>query len=426
MKSQDRLVKVIEFWLDIVKKSTLFPREIVPSIDMKGKEVIDIVGPRRSGKSSVLKLLIGRLPKNAHWMYINFEDPFFVENHSPYVIEELIETYEAYFGSPLRYLFLDEIQNIDRWETVVRKLRDSGRYKVVVTGSSSKLLSGELASLLSGRHLSYRLLPLSFREYLSFIGETNVTRKDLLVRDKVFLKHFQSYLTTGGFPEIVLTRNGELLKQYYDDILQRDIVNRYDVREKEILKNMGVFLMNNAAKIVSIGALKKQYDISYQLASAYLGYFEEAFLVFEIPQFSYSVKSQQRSLKKLFAVDTGLAAAVSFRFSEERGRMLENAVFLHAIRQGATVWYIKTATSEIDFVVKWPNGNTAILQVAWELDDAKTREREIRGLRDALKTVKGVDELIILTYHTRDLVRVGRRKVNIIPVYEWMCEESRS
>lgn len=419
MESKE-LVKLIDFWRVAVLDGSLYSRAIMKEINFQSKEVIDLVGPRRSGKSSIFKLLIKNLPSGASWLYINFEDPFFVDANSPRIIEQLIDVYRGYFSKTLRYLFFDEIQNIKQWETAIRKLRDSGKYKIFVTGSSSKLLSGELASLLSGRHLSYQVWPLSFAEYLNFQGLQALSPKDLILKEIALIKHFDAYLKEGGFPEAVLTHNQTLVRQYYEDIVQRDIVKRYAIREKEALEKMGIFLMSNSAKIVSVSSLKKLYNLSFTAVANYLSYFQEAFLCFAVPAFSFSLKTQQKSFKKIYAVDTGLAANVSFKFSEDKGRMLENIVFLGLKRCGRDVYYFKTANSEVDFLAIDKKGKKQLIQVVWDIEDAATRQREIKGLDQARKQAPNATGLI-LTYQTRTVVKDGDGKsVKVMPVWEWL------
>ncbi len=414
------LIKVIDFWQKNAEEKGLLPRVIVDKIDTDTQEVVDIVGPRRSGKSSVMKLLIQKIKTKGNWLYMNFEDPYFLEHSNASVIEELIEAYKVYFKPSLSYVFFDEIQNILSWEKAVRKLRD-GQYKIFLSGSSSKLLSGELAGLLTGRHISYQLLPLSFREYLMFHGVSLPDKKAVLLQDTVLQKHLEEYLQIGGFPAIVLSSNQELLKQYYTDMIQRDIVRRHKVREAPILEKMGAYLISNAAKIVSLSSLQKLYGISYDLASTYLEYFKEAFLLFELPQFSYSLKTQQKALKKNYPIDTGLANAVSFRFSEESGRMLETSVFLELKRQEKETYYYKTDSGkEVDFFVKG-KGRNELIQVVWNLTDEKTKKREINSLFEAMEEQK-LKNGLILTFNTREKFSLNNRDILIQPVYQWLLE----
>ena len=414
------LVKVIDFWQENARQIGLLPRAIIDAIDTKTKEAVDIVGPRRSGKSSVMKLLIQKMKAKGNCLYMNFEDPYFLERSTPSVIEELMEAYTVYFKPNLSYIFFDEIQNISSWEKAVRKLRD-GQYKIFLSGSSSKLLSGEFSSLLTGRHISYQLLPLSFREYLMFLRVPLPDKTAMILQDAALQKYMEEYLGIGGFPAVVLSGNQELLKQYYTDMIQRDIVRRHEVREAPILEKMGAYLITNSAKIVSLSSLQRLYGISYELVSTYMDYFKEAFLLFEMPQFSYSLKTQQKAMKKIFPVDTGLANAVSFRFSEDRGRMLETAIFLELRRRQKETYYYKTDSGkEVDFFVKDKEKNEFI-QVAWDLDDEKTRQREIASLLEAMEEQK-LKRGLILTFNTRENLSLNNKNIAVQPTHQWLIE----
>lgn len=417
------LVKIIEDWHKTVKVTPLFPRDLLRTIDTKTQEVVDIIGPRRSGKSFIFKLLILQIRDKGTWLYINFEDPYFVTHNDPQIIEQIIEVYKEYFSPSLTCLFFDEIQNIRNWETVIRKLRDTALYKIYITGSSSKLLSGELATVLSGRHLSYPLLPLSFREFLSFRNVHIVHKKDVLTKKQTLVRLFDEYLEYGGFPQVVLEKKHELLKQYYSDIVEKDIIKRHDVRQKTILEQMGLFLLSNSAKTISIESLKKTYDISYELASDYLEYFKEAFLVFELPQFSYSLKRQQKAYKKIFSVDTGLAGATSFRFSEDKGRMLENLVFLHLKRTFEAIYYYKTARGkECDFLVKQGRGPLIPIQVSWSINEEKTKRRELDALFETMDELKLSTGLLLTHDDSPDTITQGSKTIHQLPVYSWALD----
>lgn len=416
------LLKIIDFWQGVAQEKNLRSRQLVKKIDMETKEIIDIVGPRRSGKSSIMKIMIQKLKTKGNFLYMNFEDPYFIDHNTPMVLEELIETYKEYYQTELTYLFFDEVQNITSWEKAVRKLRDLGQYKIFISGSSSKLLGSEFASLLSGRHLSYQLLPLSFAEYLDFQGIHIQRKKDIILKEKALLRHYSEYLNWGGFPAVVLSKKQELLKQYYSDIIQKDIVKRYEIREKAVLDKIGVYLLTNSAKTISVTAIKNLYGISHELASNYLEYFKDAFLVFEVPQFSYSIKTQQKALKKIYAVDTGLANTISFRFSEDKGRILETSVFLALKQSEKEMYYYKTNSGkEVDFLIKENNNNVQLLQVAWDIEDEKTKQREIGGLVEAMEEQK-VKQGLLLTYDTSEKILVDDKQIQIQPVNQWLLE----
>ncbi len=424
--SQDQLIEIINFWQNNASSKELFGRFIVDKIDVDSKEVIDLIGPRRSGKSSVMKLLIQKIGTNGNWLYLNFEDPFFISNNSPQVIEEAITVFKTHFNSNLKYLFFDEIQNIQNWESAIRKLRDSEQYKIFITGSSAKLLSQELSTLLSGRHLSYQLLPLSFGEFLEFrqAGKLAGSIKNLTINNDLLLKHFSDYMGTGGFPEVVLSKRMELAKQYYNDIVQKDIMSRYDIRDKVALEKIGLFLLSNSAKVVSMSALGKIYNLSSVIVADYVEYFKTAFLFFELPLFSFSLKTQQKALKKIYAIDTGLAGAAAIKFSKDQGRILENIVLLHLKRLNWEIYYYHAGLNEVDFVIKKSAGGFKLIQVAWNLSDKKTQTREVRGLQKAVAELK-TDDCLVLTFDTKETIKCGQTSIDVLPVYQWILQGER-
>lgn len=418
---EEQAIKVIDFWQKTVTKERLFERFIPGKIDYKSREVIDVMGVRRSGKSSVLKLIIEKLKIHDHSLYLNFEDPFFIDHNTPQIIEQLIEVYKEHFNHDLTHLFFDEIQSIDKWQHSIRKLREEGIYRIYITGSSSKLLSGELATLLTGRHLSYTVFPLSFSELLHWKGIKVENKKQWVLREIQVKKVFAEFLRFGGFPEIVKTENIALLKTYFYDILQKDVIGRYDIRDKSTLEKMAQFILSHAGKTVSIESLKNTFSISYETASHYLEYFKEAFLIFDVSQFSYSLKSQQKSFKKMYSIDHGLSNAVSFRFSEDRGRILENIVMIEIKRRGAEVFYYKTANNlEVDFYVHTQH-TKKLIQVCQSLADEKTKKREMRSLLVALEEV-GEKEGLILTEDEEDELRVENKLIKVMPIYKWLVD----
>ena len=413
------LEKVINFWKRVALKGPIFPRELAQKVGFDNKEVIDLTGVRRSGKSFLLRLLIAKVKKD--WLYVNFEDPLFLGNNGPLIIEDLINAYKDMEGAFQKYLFFDEIQNISQWEATIRKYRDAENCKIFITGSSSKLLGGELATRLTGRHLSYEVFPLSFKEYLDFKGVSVKNKTDLALKDGVLLRNFREYLQNGGFPEAVVTSKPEILKQYYLDILNKDVLARYEIRDRAALEQMGAFLISSSAKTVSLLSLQKQYQLTYESVTSYLAMFKECFLLFELPQFSYSLRTSQKSLKKIYCVDTGLANATSTKFSQDLGRMLETAVYLHLRRAGKDLYYFRGDNDiEVDFIIKDREQVVEAVQVCWDISDKKTLGRELRGLTAAKEL--GFKKATILTFETKGERTVGGLKVDIQPVWRWMLE----
>jgi len=414
---EKEIIKVIDFWLKTLKSDGVYPRSVLDKINFDTKEIVVLTGARRSGKSSILNLIINKLKIKDKSLYINFEDPFFVENNSPLIIEKIINVYKEYFNKDLEYLFFDEIQNINKWENALRKLRDSEYYKIFVTGSSSKLLSREISSLITGRHLSYEVLPLSFKEFLSFNGLIKISKKDLTLKETEIKNLFAQYAQIGGFPEVVIKKDFQLLKNYFYDILYKDIMARYNIREKDILEKMLLFLLSNFSKIVTVESLKNNYKISFETASNYMEYIRESFLIFSLTQFSYSLKAQTNFLKKNYAIDMGLAKTVSFRFSENNGRILENLVFLELRRREKEVFYYK-GNKECDFIVKDGVKLLSAIQVSQILNN-ENRDREISGLLEAMESLK-ISSGMILTEDQEEKIKIKGKKIDVFPIWKWM------
>ena len=419
----DKAIKIISFWQNSLNGGKLFHREAMEKIDFDSKEIVDVIGPRRSGKSSLLKLIINRFDMTDNFLYVNFEDPFFIENKDADVIEELIEIYEEYFNKDLKYLFFDEIQEVTNWEKAIRKLRDGTNYKIFITGSSSVLLSKELSSLITGRHLTTKMMPLNFREYLFFKKIIIDSHKDIVLKEKIINKKFEEYMGIGGFPAVVLDNNKELLKDYFYDFLQKDIVSRYDIRDKDAIEKMAIFLMSNSSKIVSIESMKKAFDLTFESVTKYLEYLKDAFVIFELNQFSFSLKKQNKALSKMYSVDTGLAQSVSFTFSQNNGRILENVIFLHLLRDFDNIYYYKTKNNlEVDFLVREKQKNKQLIQVCWDLKNDKTRKREVKALVEAMHELK-MNSAIIITRNESEKIIIDKKEITVVPVWKWLLDK---
>lgn len=413
------LVKVIEFWRNVAIGDELFSRRAKSEINLQFDEVVVIIGPRRSGKSSLLKLLIRDLPPQS-WLYVNFEDPFFLEHNKVSIIEDLVESYLDNFSSSLKYLFFDEVQNIDNWEKAVRKFQEINKYKIFITGSSSKLLSKELSTLLTGRHKTIKVLPLSFQEFLEFRNFEVRKKADLIIKDNEIKKMFHDYLSIGGFPKVVLENRPEVLKQYYSDILEKDIVGRHKIRQKEKLERLGVYLLTNVANVYSLSNLSRVFELSRVSTLQYIHYFKEAFVLDELKQFSYSLKSQEKAFNKIYSLDNGLVTAVSFRFSDNLGAALENCAFNYFLDQYDECYYYKTKTnSEIDFVLRSGGEIEALVQLCSDVSIEKTTLRETKALIEASEELN-CSNLVVATFDFEGEKTLKAKKINFIPFYKIM------
>jgi len=412
------LIKAIDFWKKSLR-SDIYGRSILEKMNFSTKEVIDLVGIRRCGKSSILNLIVNRLKLKDDFLYINFEDPFFIEHNNPQIFEKLIAVYKEYFNENLKYLFFDEVQNISWWEKAVRKLRDEGRYKIFITGSSSKLLSREISTLLTGRHISYQVHPLSFSEFLSFKNIAPADRKDLVLKESRLKKEFVHFLQIGGFPEAVIKNDAQILKNYFYDVLYKDIVVRHNIRESDVLEKIAIFLFSNSAKVHSTESIRKAYKISFESAANYLSFLKEAFLVFELASYAHSLKKQSNLPRKIYSADTGIANAVSFKFSKDEGRILENAAFLELLKRGLNLFYYR-GKNECDFVVKEKEKITQVIQTAQELNQDNI-DRELAGLIEAAKFFN-LKKGLILTESAEDSITKNGIKIAIKPLWKWALE----
>ena len=388
------------------------PREVDASRYRKTGQIVVISGIRRSGKSTLLRQF-SMLYKNFH--YINFDDDRLLE-FSLGDFSTLMLVYEK-LSPGTKVIFIDEIQNIAGWERFIRRIHDDG-YKVFLTGSNAKLLSAELGTHLTGRYIKITLYPFSFREVLRFrsVSVDRITEK----KKARILAEFDRYLTFGGFPEYLKYADPEYLKRTYDDILFRDIIGRFGIREVKAFRQLAHYLFTNMANMASYNALKKALGFkSVVSVRDYVGFLEEAFLVFEIFKYDYSLKKQYVNDKKIYVIDNGMRNAVAFQFSDDRGRLLENCVFIELLRRNAPVYFFKN-TGECDFVTEDHGKVTAALQICYELSQ-KNRDRELDGLTSAMLTL-GIKNGIILTYHQEETIVHNGFSLHVLPVWQWLLE----
>lgn len=417
----EELVKVISDWQNYMKNKMPNDRVVLNEIKLDSKEVIDILGCRRVGKSTMFKLIIDKLKLSENeYLYINFEDPFFIENSSSNIFEQIIETFKIYFSKDLKYLFLDEVQHIQNWERAVRKLRDFENYHIFISGSSSKLLSKELGSSLTGRHISNIIYPLSFREFLDFRGVKFKSKKDVLINRIMFEKYFNEYLELGGFPEVVVNNNLDLLKNYFYDILYKDIVARYEIRDTSNLEKIAYYVLTNFTNKISLQSLRSNYGLSFDKLRNYLSYLVETYLIYEVKQFSFSIKKQENLPKKYYLIDNGFIKSIAFKFSQDFGRLLENLVFMEFKRRGKDVYFYVTKNGyEVDFLSKSDLNSFDIFQVVYDFDNLKTKEREIRALVDAAKELNCKSGTLITKSHKERMV-FDDIEINCIPIVDWL------
>lgn len=388
------------------------------------KKIVSLIGSRRSGKTFFFYQLINDLKKEidvSQATYINFED----DRILPLELKDLNLLLEAYFelypenAEKTVYFFFDEIQNIEDWEVFVRRIHDTLDARIFVTGSSSKLLSKEIATSLRGRTLPFYLYPLSFREFLSFRGVEAGKDTEYSSRRHLVRKLFGEYMLWGGFPEIALEDESlrqMILNNYYEMFIYRDLVERYSIRNINLLKNVARYLLTNISAPFSRRAyynvLKENMALGKDTLGEYISCLEDINLVYLVPIFNYSLKSQQVNPRKIYCIDTGLRSAVTFRFSGDFGKIAENIVFIELKRRGYEIFYWKDHR-EVDFVIKDGAGKLTAINVSYTNSIEK---REIDGLKEF--SGKYDADLILLT---KD---IGKEENNIsfIPLWKWLLD----
>jgi len=376
-------------------------REMLPGIRLIPGYATVISGIRRAGKSTLLKQLTS---DKTSFAYLNFEDVR-IFGFDLKDFKRLEETFASQDISDL--YFFDELQNVEGWERYVRTLLDTKK-TVVITGSNASLLSKELGSKLTGRHLRYELFPFSFKEALSF---WNV---------KPSLQSFEKYLQTGGMPEYLKLLNDMILQELFNDIIARDITVRYNLRNPRLVKELALYLLSNVGKEFSFQKLRKMYDLgSVNTVISLIGYYEDSYLLFTVPQFDFSLRSRQVNAKKVYAIDTGFIRANSVSFSQDKGRILENLVFIQLKRFGREVFYFKK-DNECDFITRDKNKKLELFQVCFELNE-ENKDREINGMLAAMDYTKQKSGTIF-TLNQTDELEFDKRTIFVKPVWKWLLD----
>lgn len=394
--------------------------QLLESINIR--EITIITGIRRSGKSTLMYQTIDGLLKKGigqkQILFVNLEDKKLIKDS----LDDIYESYRENLNPDKKaYIFLDEIHKKEGWELWIRKKYDlKTNDKFIISGSCSYLLKKEYSTLLTGRNLTFEVFPLSFSEFLLFnnleINKENMKKKIVLVKTKrSILKHLKEYLNLGGFPEVLFKPENfkiKILEQYFDDILYKDIVDRYNLNSNKA-KDLALFLITNFTSLTSLRNVRNSLKLSYDTTKDYLSYYIEAFLFFSVDHFSYSFKEQKTLPSKIYCIDNGLRNAVSFKFSKDEGKLAENLVFVELRRKGEDIYYWKNK-NEVDFVIKNRDNKLNAINISYtdEID-----EREIKGLIEFKEKYKEkVKELILLT---KDLDK-KEKGIDFIPLWKWL------
>jgi len=401
---------------------------------LKSNIILAIIGVRRAGKSFLMRQiaqnLISQGIKRENVIIVNFEDKRFAD----FSIEILDKVYETYLETvnPKKgnvFLFLDEIHKVPQWEKWVRTFHELQKGKIIISGSSANLMKGELATLLTGRHLDLMILPLSFSEFLYFKGLKIENELDVVSQKIIIKKYFNEYLEFGGFPEVVLGEEKKpLLLTYFDDIITKDIEGRFQIKQKMKLRSLIRFYLSNIGNLITFNSLKKNLELSTDTIEKFSYFFTQANLIFFLKKFSFKTKEQEKSPRKVYAIDLGLANAIGFRFSQRKGFAFENLVALELKRKQnddplLEVYYWRDERGEeVDFVLKRNLQVKECIQVSAVEMEKEIPEREIKSILKCAEKLK-CSNLLIITSDYEGEKKIKNKLIKFIPLWKWLLKK---
>lgn len=397
------------------ERSGLIDRDLDLNLYLNTQQVLVITGVRRCGKSSLLTLIRNKMGLlENEFCYFNFDDERIIPETS--ILAEIYSIHlELYRTEPV--FFFDEIQLVPAWEKFVNRMHEQGR-KIIVTGSNATLLSSEIATTLTGRNKVLELYPFSFKEYLRYANLDYHVSK-LTVKQLSLLKNdLNYYLSFGGFPVVLREKDLDLINGWFQDILYRDIVSRYRISSVAELRHMALYLASNTAKLFSYATLLSISGLkSLNSVKDYLHYFEMGYLFFYLRKFDYSVKKQIINSRKVYAIDNAIPARLGFKFSEDKGRLMENAVFLELKRRNLDIYY-HSGKFECDFLIVDGLKVVQAIQVTYQLSP-ENQHRELAGLQEAMQQFN-CDDGLIISFEQEFYKDELPDNVKIIPLYRWL------
>ncbi|MBM3261272.1 ATP-binding protein [Candidatus Kaiserbacteria bacterium] len=386
-----------------------------------------VLGPRRAGKSVFSLMLL----KDKEFAYFNFDDES-LPGEDTFDLNELMSELRQAYGETKNILF-DEIQNLPKWELFVNRLHREG-YNLVLTGSNARLLSKELATHLTGRHIPIQILPFDFSEILR-AKQYEVTEEKLAIPSEKgkLLQILNEYMLSGGYPEVVtkgLDPRG-YLDVLFDSLLFKDVVKRHKVRFSEQIDNLGSFLINNVTGQYSIRKLANILGFKSGVTlEKYLGYLTEAYLIFSLHRYSAKAGLRLRSPKKAYVVDNGFITSKAVQHSPNNGKYMENLVFTELVKRGSEsnreIFYYHTRNDrEVDFALKSGTEITELIQVTYESSNPDVVQREIKALVEAGKELH-VNNLLVLTWDDKRDMEKGGMTIQFRPLWEWLLDKAKT
>ena len=425
--------------LDFHNSKLLVPskREInILPLSKNVRKAYVFIGMRRSGKTWAMyqrmnELLSQGLDKSKI-VYINFEDDRLISMQT----KDFQSILDAYFGLYPQYLerqdlhfFFDEIHEVKGWEQFIRRILDQEKMRIYISGSSAKLLGKEIASALRGRTLVTEIFPFSFTEYLNFKGLP--LSKKLSTKEKAMVSHcMKDFLQYGGFPEAVSLDKrffNDLLQGYVDSVIYRDIVERYNISNVHVMRELITFCLQNLSSLISINKIYNTFksqgeSIGKNSLYEFMGYLEEAYCIFSVPIFSHSRRKQAVNPKKIYGADQGFITAYTVKPQFETASRLENAVFCRLRQRIENIFYYKTKKGgEVDFLTVMPHGEMALYQASVSIANKKTYDREVSALTQAMEELS-VKDGIIITLNDKKTITLKKGAIRCIPAWQWLTE----
>ncbi|MFH0905850.1 MAG: ATP-binding protein [archaeon] len=396
-----------------------FTRDILDNI----KEIIDnpitviITGHRRAGKSTLFLQIADKFFPNNYY-YLDFSDPS-LKNFDIYDYDSLYEIFLKEFGKKKAFFF-DEIQGKVDWNKFVNILRERG-HKCFVTGSNAEMLSTEISTFLTGRHLDRIVFPFSYKEFVRY-NKIDYNEKSTSNSAKL-LNLFDIYIKEGGFPEVIVYKQKELLKTIYKDVIIKDVALRLDIKNLSELENLAYYLVSHATNEYTYNSLKEYTKLDHKTIKKYIDYLSKTFLLYELTQFKYSLKKQNTRIKKIYCIDNGFLTNVGYAFSIGITRYLENLIFIELKRRGKEVYFYRDEKNiECDFLIIENKRVSQTIQVCYELKEKDTYSRETEGLLSAMNKFK-LNEGLIITYNTSKTITINKKKIKFIAAYKWLLEQ---
>lgn len=386
-------------------------------------QIIAIMGVRRSGKSTIMlqyiKQLMDRKVKPNDILYINFEDLRF-RDFSLELLNQIYEVYLEHLQPDKHYIFLDEVHKVKDWERFVRTKHELKEAQIFVSSSNEKLLFGKLASILTGRHLDIEVSPLDFSEFLHF-NKLEINKNNMIANIRKIKPLLNKYLEYGGFPLVVLKESKkEILQTYFEDIINKDVIENHAVTYVSKIKALAKFYLTNTGRRISFNKIAEALNLSLDTVERYSYFLEEAYLIYFIKKFSYSIKEQERTMAVVYTVDNGIRNLLGFRFSNDAGWLYQNIVANRLIKKYGKeniFYWMNDVREEVDFVIMKRNVKQ-LIQVCYSLDEAGGRE--IRSLLKASKELKCKNLLIITD--NKEGEKIDDNKIKYIPLWRWLLE----